>query len=89
MQDGCRRHLGFRKTAAISLLLDRSSPQFVKTLVLSFESYRYSQKCIVSKIKDGGRRLLEFRKTAAISLLLNRSSPKLVEALRLQFGTYR
>jgi len=40
IKDSGRRHLGFRKTAAISLLSDRSSPKLVETLRLRFGTYR-------------------------------------------------
>jgi len=83
IQDGGRRHLGLRKTAAIFLLFDRSSPTFVKTLGQQFGTYRWRQKCKVSKIQDGGRRHLRFRKTVAISLLTDRSSSHLVGKLLL------
>jgi len=40
IQDDGRRHLGFRKTASISLLFDGSSPKLVETLELLFGTYR-------------------------------------------------
>jgi len=40
MQDGGRRHLGVRKTAAISLIFERTLPTFLKTLELQFGTYR-------------------------------------------------
>jgi len=51
----------FRKTVAISLLVDRSSPKLVETLGLQFGTYFGRQKCIVTKIQDGGHRHLGFR----------------------------
>jgi len=79
----CCRHLGFRKTAAISLLFDRSSPKLVETLGLRFEAYRRRRKCIFGQIQEGGRRHLEFPKKVAISLLFDQSSPNLVALLLL------
>jgi len=45
------------KTAAISLLSDRSSPKLVETLVLRFGTYRWRRKCIVVRIQDSSRRV--------------------------------
>jgi len=47
------RHLGFRKTTAISLLFDRSPPKLVETLGLRFGTCRRRRKCIVANIQDG------------------------------------
>jgi len=60
IQVGGSRHLGFRKTAAISLLFDRLSPK----LGFRLGTYPRRRKCIVEKIQDGGRRHLEFRNMA-------------------------
>jgi len=88
-QDGGCHHLEFRKTAAISLEFDPSSPKLMETLRLRFGTYWWRQKCIYSKIKYGGRRYLEFRKTVAISLLFDQSSPNLIWILLLWFRTHR
>jgi len=40
IQNDGRRHLGFRKSTAITLLFDRSSPKLVETLGLPLGTYR-------------------------------------------------
>jgi len=86
-QDGGCRHLGFRKSAAISLVFYRLSPKLVKTLGLV--TYWLRRNYIFVNIQDGGRRHLEFRKTVAISLLFDQSSPDLGGILLLWFRTHR
>jgi len=58
-QDGCCRHLGFRKTASISLVFDWSSPTLVNTLGLQFGTNRWCRKCLFVRIQDGSRHHLE------------------------------
>jgi hypothetical protein len=88
VQDGGRCRLGFRKTVAISLPYDRSSPDLVGMLRLQFRKHLWCQKCRMIEIQDGGCRHLGFRKTFAISLLFDQTSPNLVKRLQLRFRTH-
>ena len=63
IKDGGRRHLKFRKSVAISSLLDQSSSNLMGMLVICYRTQLFNQKCIFTKIKDGGRRHLEIRKS--------------------------
>ena len=82
-QDGGRRHLEFRKSIAISFLLDQSSWTLVVMLRISHRTQLSYCKCLCTKIKDGGRRYLECRKGVAISLLLDQSSPNPTGIMRI------
>jgi len=66
-QDGGCGHHGFRKTAVIPLLFDRSLPKVVKTVGIRFGTNQLRRKCIDRQIQDGGCRHLELRRTVAIS----------------------
>ena len=87
IQDGGGRHLAFRNSVDISLLLDRFLPNFVWMWKLRHITQISHQKSIVTRIQDGGGHHLEFRKSVAISLLLNQSSPKLVGMLKISHRT--
>jgi len=52
--------LEFRKTIAISLLFDRSSPYLVETLGID-EEHIYYIECIGVKIQNDGRHHPQFR----------------------------
>ena len=67
IQDGESRHLDFRKSVAISLLFDQSSPNSVGMLRLWHRTQLLHWNCIFTEIRDGGRRHLEFWKSVAIS----------------------
>ena len=60
-------HLEFRKSFAISLLLDQSSPNLVGMLRIWKKTRMLHWICIHTGIQDGGRCHLEFRKSVAIS----------------------
>ena len=62
IQDGGCRHLEFRKTFAISLLLNRSAPNLVGMLQIWHRTSLSCQKRIFIKIQDIGCRHLELRK---------------------------
>ena len=61
-QDGGHRHLEFRKSVAISLLLNQSSPNLVVILRVWHKVQLACQKYIFTKIQDGGRRHLFLKK---------------------------
>ena len=81
IQDGGCRHLEFRKTVAISLLLDRFAQNWVGMLKISHKTHRFVEICTLYKIQDGGCRHREFRKNIAISWFLHQSAPNLVGML--------
>jgi len=65
IQDGGSRHLQFWKMFAVSLLLDRSSPNLEETSRLRFRTHLLHWKCIVVKIQNDGLHRPEFRKTVS------------------------
>ena len=79
-QDGCRRHLEFRNSISISLLLNQSSPNLMGMLRICHRTQLSYKKCTFTKIQDGGRRHLKNRKSVAISLVLDQCSPNLWES---------
>jgi len=68
-KNGCVASLAHfhTKTAAISLLFDRSSPNSVETLGLPLSTHLLRLKCIVAKIQNDGRHHPQFRKKFVIS----------------------
>jgi len=62
IQDGGRRHLEFRKTVAISLKFDQSTPNSVGILLLWFETHRWRQIINVTIIQDVAAAIWDFEK---------------------------
>ena len=83
VKDGGRHHRAFRKSVAISLLLNQSSPNLLGLMRILHRRQLFRKKCKCTKIKDGGRRHREFRKYVAIFLLLHQSSPNVMGLFRM------
>ena len=86
-QGGGRRHLEVRKSVAIFLLFDQSSPTSVGMLRIWRRTQLLHWHFKFTKLQDGGRRHLEFLKSVAISLLLDQSSINLVWMLIIWLRT--
>ena len=78
IQDGGGRHLEFRKSVAISIILDQSSPNLIWMLRYWQRMQLLHQNCIITKIQDGGGHHLKFRKSVAISLLFTQTGLNVV-----------
>ena len=74
IQDGGRRHLEFRVTVAIPLLVDQSAQNLVGMLRICHRMQLLYQKCTFTEIQDGRCHHLDFRKSVAICFTI-RTNP--------------
>jgi len=83
-------NLWFRKTAAISLLFDRSSLKLVSILRLWIGTYLFCWECIVATIQDGGHlAFLNFEKRLQFLHYLTNQRHILVGILLFWLETHR